>query len=157
MTIDPHTLMRHAIEAAQKGIRDKQTPFGCAIARGDEIVAACHNVVWQNTDITAHAEITALREACRVTGQILLNDCFVATTCEPCPMCASALHWARVHSIYYGVTILDAAEAGFHELKLDAATVLQSGSSEVKLQDGILTDDCKALFALWKQSGGAPY
>ena len=108
MAIDPETLMRHAIEAAQRGIHAQQSPFGCAIARGDEIVAACHNIVWQSTDITGHAEITALREACRKTDQVLLNDCVVATTCEPCPMCMAALHWARVQTVYYGATIADA-------------------------------------------------
>ncbi len=157
MAIDPESLMHHAIEAAKRGIRAQQSPFGCAIARGDEIVAACHNIVWQSTDITGHAEITALREACRKVDQILLSDCVVATTCEPCPMCMTALHWARVQTVYYGATIADAANAGFNELNLNAATLLRSGGSHVQLRDGVLTEQCRALFALWQQGSSSAY
>ena len=157
MSIDPEKLMRYAIEAAQRGIESKQSPFGCAIARGDELVVACHNVVWQTTDITAHAEVTALREACRKLDQILLDDCIVATTCEPCPMCTSALHWARVQKVYYGATIADAATAGFNELKMDAATLLRTGGSQVILQNGVLQEDCKQLFTLWSARSGEAY
>lgn len=155
--LDPETIMRHAIDAAQRGIEQQQSPFGCAIARGDELIVACHNIVWQTTDITAHAEVTALREACQKTGQILLEDCVVATTCEPCPMCMSALHWARVKTVYYGATIADAATAGFNELKVDARTLLQNGGSQVVLRDGILTDECKQLFSSWKSKSGNAY
>ena len=157
MTIRPDVLMRHAIDAAKQGILAKQSPFGCAIARGEEVVAACHNKVWQNTDITAHAEVTALREACRNTNQILLRDCVVAATCEPCPMCMSALHWARVQKVYYGAAIADAAAAGFNELTIDAATLLQRGGSHVQLQDGVLVEECKALFSLWQARQGTAY
>ena len=156
-TMDPETLMRHAIEAARRGIESQQSPFGCAIARGDELLVACHNIVWQSTDITAHAEVTALRAACRKTKQIMLDDCMVATTCEPCPMCASALHWARVHTVYYGATIADAADAGFNELQIDAATLLRSGGSRVILRSGVLPDECKLLFSIWKARSGDAY
>ena len=157
MSIDPEKLMQHAIDAAQRGIERKQSPFGCAIAQGDRIVVASHNVVWQTTDITAHAEVTALREACRELDQILLDDCVVATTCEPCPMCTSALHWARVKKVYYGATIADAADAGFNELKVDAATLLRTGGSQVILQKGILQEECKQLFTLWSARNGEAY
>lgn len=157
MSMDPEKLMQHAIDAAQRGIEKKQSPFGCAIARGNKLIVACHNVVWQTTDITAHAEVTALREACRETDQILLDDCVVATTCEPCPMCTSALHWARVKTVYYGATIADAADAGFNELKVDAATLLRTGGSKVILKDGVLTEECKTLFQLWLSRNGEAY
>ena len=149
--------MRLAIEAAKRGIEAKQSPFGCAIAKGDEVVVACHNVVWQTTDITAHAEVTALREACQKTGQILLEDFVVATTCEPCPMCTAALHWARAKTVYYGATIADAADAGFNELTVDAATLLRNGGSQVELKDGILRDECRGLFRLWLSRSGDAY
>lgn len=155
--MDPETLMRHAIEAARRGIGAGQSPFGCAIARGNELVVACHNIVWQSTDITAHAEVTALREACRKVEQILLDDCVVATTCEPCPMCMSALHWARVNTVYYGVTIADATEAGFNELNVDAATLLRMGGSQVILREGVLAEDCRQLFTLWRARNGDAY
>ena len=157
MGMDPKQLMQYAIDAAQRGIEGNQSPFGCAIARGDELIVACHNVVWQTTDITAHAEVTAIREACRTTDRIMLDDCIVATTCEPCPMCMSALHWARVNTVYYGATIADAASAGFNELKIDAATLLRTGGSQVILKDGLLAEECRQLFTFWASRSGDAY
>ena len=112
--IDPAELMRMAIEKCREGIAIGQSPFGCAIARGDDVLAAAHNTVLQTTDITAHAEVNALRAACRAAGDIFLERAVVATTCEPCPMCMAALHWARVETVYYGATINDAEAAGFN-------------------------------------------
>ena len=149
-------LMRLAIDAARRGIAAGQSPFGCAIAHEGRILAACHNTVWLTTDITAHAEVNAVREACRRRRQILLDDCVVATTCEPCPMCMAALHWARVRTVYYGATIDDARAAGFRELSLPAATLAQLGGSPVELIGGLLADDCRELFALWKCSTAQP-
>jgi guanine deaminase len=141
--------MRLAIAAARDGIAAGQSPFGCAIARGDELVAVAHNTVVSTPDVTAHAEINALRLACRTLNQVHLVDCLVATTCEPCPMCMAALHWARVKDVYYGAGIADAERAGFNELKLPAADVLQRGASRVRLIPDLLASECRALFAEW--------
>jgi tRNA(Arg) A34 adenosine deaminase TadA len=143
--------MRLAIEKAREGLDAGQSPFGCAIARGDELLAVEHNTVVASTDITAHAEVNALRLACKSAGQILLTDCVVATTCEPCPMCMAALHWARVSKVYYGASIADAEQAGFNELQVPAAEVLKIGRSQVVLEPHFLTDECRELFQLWKQ------
>ena len=155
--VDPQSLMQLAIEKCREGIAKGNSPFGCAIAKGDEILAVSHNVVWNTTDITAHAEVTALREACKSAGEILLDDCIVATTCEPCPMCMSALHWARVGRVYFGATIADAEDAGFNELSISAADVVRLGGSEVQLVPELLRNECRQLFADWKAAGGAPY
>lgn len=141
--------MRLAIDAARKGIAKGQSPFGCAISLNGQVVAAAHNVVLLTTDVTAHAEINALREACRAVGDVHLTGAAVATTCEPCPMCMSALHWARVGTVYYGATIADAAEGGFNELRLPAAEVLRLGGSGVQLVPGVLAHECRALFSEW--------
>ena len=77
---DPEDLMRMAIDKTRQGIAAGQTPFGCAVASGDEVVAVAHNVVWSTTDITAHAEITALRQACTHTGAIHIEGGIVATS-----------------------------------------------------------------------------
>lgn len=154
---DPHELMKLAIEKCRAGIANGNTPFGCAIAQGDRLLAVSHNVVWATTDITAHAEITALREACQAAQQILLDDCIVATTCEPCPMCMSALHWARVGQVYFGATIADAADAGFNELSISAQDVVRLGGSSVRLVPETMRDQCRQLFADWKAAGGAAY
>ena len=106
--MDPSELMRLAIEKCRQGIAAGQSPFGCAIARDGKLLSCSHNTVVLTTDITAHAEVNAIREACRAVGDIFLDGAIVATTCEPCPMCMAALHWARVDTVYYGATIADA-------------------------------------------------
>ncbi len=146
----PEELMQLAIEKCREGIALGQTPFGCAIALGDRVVGVAHNTVWQSTDITAHAEMNAIREACQQTKSIFLEGAIVATTCEPCPMCASALHWARVEKIYFGASINDAAQAGFNELPLPAAKVLEAARGTTSLEGNILGDDCRELFQEWQ-------
>jgi tRNA(Arg) A34 adenosine deaminase TadA len=150
--IEPAHLMRLAIDKCRQGIATGQSPFGCAIASGDQVLAVEHNVVWRTTDITAHAEITAIRAACKTLGQIHLHECIVATTCEPCPMCMAALHWARVGVVYFGATIADAGAAGFNELQLPASEVLRLGGSGVQLQGGLLVAECQDLFREWLAS-----
>ncbi len=149
---DVEHLMRLAIDVAREGIAKGQSPFGCAISLNGTIVAVAHNRVLATTDITAHAEVTALREACAHTGRIHLDGAHVATTCEPCPMCMSALHWARVERVYYGATIGDAAEAGFNELRVSASELVRIGQSGVQLVPGILSEECRALFSEWQRS-----
>lgn len=157
MSLDPESLMRLAIEQARQGIAAGQSPFGCAIARagdGDRPLAAAHNTVLATTDPTAHAEVNALRLGCRAAGEIFLPGAIVATTCEPCPMCLAALHWARVETVYYGATIADAAEAGFNELTLPAAELAERGGSALQLVPGLLTAACRQLFAEWRAAPG---
>jgi len=148
--MDIERLMRLAIDKAREGIAAGQTPFGCAIALVEDVIAVAHNSVWATTDITAHAEIMALRQACAGTRQVHLPGAIVATTCEPCPMCMAALHWARVDTVYYGARIADATAAGFNELHISAADVVRQGGSPIKLVSGILAEECVALFDAWQ-------
>jgi tRNA(Arg) A34 adenosine deaminase TadA len=153
--MDADDLMRLAIEKARAGIAAGQSPFGCAIALGDRVVAVEHNRVLAITDITAHAEVTALREACRNTGDIHLTGAMVAATCEPCPMCMAALHWARVGTVYYGATIADATGGGFNELHIPATEMVRLGGSNVRIVSGTLQAECAGLFAEWQAAGNA--
>jgi tRNA(Arg) A34 adenosine deaminase TadA len=151
-------LMRLAIDKVREGFAAGQSPFGCAIAIGDRVLAVEHNLVRLTTDITAHAEVNALRTACRAARNIHLEGAIVATTCEPCPMCMSALHWARVERVYFGATIADATSAGFNELSISAAEILRLGGSAVKLEGGLLQAECAALFDEWQAGSAArPY
>lgn len=147
--MDPEKLMQLAVEKCREGLAAGQSPFGCSIARGEELVANAHNTVVLTTDITAHAEVNAIREACLAVDDIFLEGAIVATTCEPCPMCMAALHWARVDTVYYGATIADADGAGFNELQLPAAELLKLGRSKLKLVPQLLPEECKQLFAEW--------
>jgi tRNA(Arg) A34 adenosine deaminase TadA len=158
MMMDPVELMRLAVAKAREGIDAGQSPFGCAIAQGERVVAVAHNTVLQTTDITAHAEINALRQACQTTGEIHLEGAIAAATCEPCPMCMAALHWARVATVYYGAEIADAESGGFNELRLPAAELLRAGGSRVKLVPGLLSEECRSLFDQWRRSSSCrPY
>jgi len=144
--------MRLAIAAARRGIRNGQTPFGACIVKKGKVVACAHNTVWRLSDSTAHAEVTAIRRACRVLGTIDLSGCTMYTTCEPCPMCFSACHWARISRIVYGAGISDAAKAGFRELSISPQRMKRLGGASVRLASGILRDENRGLFAEWKRT-----
>ena len=147
--MEPSELMQLAIDKTRAGLAAGQSPFGCAIAQGGRLLSVAHNTVVATTDITAHAEVNAVRQACLAVGDIFLTGATAATTCEPCPMCLAALHWARVETVYYGATIADAARAGFNELDIPAEKMVQLGGSPMKLIPHLLRPDCTALFQDW--------
>jgi guanine deaminase len=144
--------MRIAIAEALKGIDVGQTPFGAAIVRDGQIVVAAHNLVWKTTDSTAHAEVVAIRNACAISHTIDLRDCTIYSTCEPCPMCFSACHWAKIRRIVYGASIADAAGAGFCELTIGNAEMKRLGNADLEIVGGVLREECRALFDLWRRS-----
>lgn len=90
-------------------------PFGAVIVRNDEVIATGVNSVTLDNDPTAHAEVSAIRNACRKLESFQLNDCIVYSSCEPCPMCLSALYWAGVKKIFFGNTKEDAAAIDFSD------------------------------------------
>lgn len=155
---DPESLMRLAIARTREGLARGQGPFGCAIARDRVLLAVEHNRVIEAGDVTAHAEIAALRAASRRAGAFLLPGAVVAATCEPCAMCASALHFARVEAVYYGAEIADAEAAGFRQIPLPARELLALGRSETRVVPGLLAGECRALFAEWRAARASqPY
>jgi guanine deaminase len=114
--MDDRDLMRRAIELAQAGIdANAGGPFGCVIARNGRIVGEGVNQVTSTNDPTAHAEIVAIRNACREVNSFQLEGCVVYTSCEPCPMCLGAIYWARPRQIYIACDRNDAAAAGFDD------------------------------------------
>jgi guanine deaminase len=143
--------MRLAIQKATEGVASGQTPFGACIARAGGLVSSAHNVVWQTTDITAHAEIHAIREACRKLSTIDLSGCVIYSTCEPCPMCFAACHWARISKIVYGANIQDALRSGFHELQIPNTRLKELGASPVEIVSDFLRDEAVALFHFFDQ------
>ncbi len=108
--------MREAIRLAEDGVKGRRGgPFGCVVVRRGEIVGRGSNRVTSANDPTAHAEVTAIRDACSRLQTFQLADCELYTSCEPCPMCLSAIYWARIPEIYYGNTRADAAAIGFDD------------------------------------------
>lgn len=154
MTSDERHMLR-AVEAARRGIESGQTPFGACIVRDGEVVTCEHNVVWGTTDITAHAEVHAIRRACRALATVDLSGAVIYTTCEPCPMCFSACHWARLDQIVYGARIEDAREAGFNELGISNREMKRRGGSPVEIEGDVLREACVELFRTWEERPGS--
>ncbi|MFW5826084.1 MAG: nucleoside deaminase [bacterium] len=108
--------MQAAIAEAFSGVEQRHGgPFGAVVVHGGEVIARGHNQVVTRNDPTAHAEIVAIREACRRLATFDLSDCELYTTCEPCPMCYAAAWWARLGKIHYGCSRRDAAAIGFDD------------------------------------------
>lgn len=93
----------------------KGGPFGCIIVKNNEVISEAFNTVTVDNDPTAHAEVNAIRKACKKINNFDLSGCILYTSCEPCPMCLSAIYWSRINKVYYANTRLDAANIGFSD------------------------------------------
>lgn len=150
--------IRLAIEKAKEGIKKGQTPFGACVVRDSEIIGLAHNTVWQDNDSTCHAEINAIRMACRKLNSIDLSGCTVYATTEPCPMCFGACHWARISKIVYGSSIEDSKEFGFNELIVSNRIMKSMGQTSMEVIGGFARNECLRLFELWnRQKTNKPY
>ena len=147
--------MKAAIKVTQEGIDAGQSPFGSVIVQDGKIVAATHNTVWRDTDPTAHAEVNCIRAAAKAMNAIAFTGCTLYSTTEPCPMCLAAIHWAKLDRVVYGASIADAAAAGFHELFVDAKVLATMGKSPLKVESGLLREECADLFQQWLKTGRA--
>src|SRR5262249_9651168 len=145
--------MRLAIRKTQEGIGAGQSPFGAIIVRGGEVVAVTHNTVWRDCDPTAHAEVNCIRKAASTLKTIFFNGCTIYSTTEPCPMCLAAIHWAKIDRVVFGASIADAAAAGFCELYVDAKKLAETGRSPLRVESGLLREECTALFEQWRKAG----
>ena len=149
----PELFMREAIRLSIDMMRQgKGGPFGAVVVREGLVIGRGWNQVTSTNDPTAHAEIVALREACRQTGHFLLPGCELYASCEPCPMCLSAAYWARLDRVYYAAYRSDAAEAGFmDEMLYDE---LARDPAERRLpSSGLLREEALAAFRDWKAKG----
>lgn len=104
-----------AIELSKNSVANGGGPFGAVIVKDGNIVAEGSNCVTLNNDPTAHAEVTTIRKACTALNTFDLSGCEIYTSCEPCPMCLSAIYWARIERIYYGCDKVDAKDIGFDD------------------------------------------
>ena len=109
-------LMQEAIKCSLEGMNSNAGgPFGAVIAKDGEIIARCWNTVTSTNDPTAHAEVNVVRMACKKLNTFDLTGCELYTSCEPCPMCLSAIYWSGIKKIYYGNTRKDAADINFND------------------------------------------
>ena len=107
--------MTRAIELSIKSVNRGTGPFGAVIVKDNKVISEGFNIVTSSNDPTSHAEIVAIRNACKSLNNFALNDCDLYTTCEPCPMCLSAIYWARIDRIYYANTRKDAQKIDFSD------------------------------------------
>ena len=107
--------MKKAIELSIESVNSGGGPFGCVIVKNEKIISEGSNKVTSSNDPTAHGEIVAIREACKKINNFSLSGCELYSTCEPCPMCLSAIYWARIDKIYYANTRKDAQKIDFDD------------------------------------------
>jgi len=145
--------MRMAIELSEQNVKEAiGGPFGAVIVRDGKVIAKSANKVVSQNDPTAHAEISAIRLACKETGNYNLQGCVIYTSCEPCPMCLGAIYWARLDAIYYGNTKIDAAAIGFDDHFIYQELELPMTERKLKITQ-LLRDEALPAFKLWQASG----
>lgn len=144
--------MRRAIALATENVvTGKGGPFGALIVRNGEVVGEGTNIVTATNDPTAHAEVTAIRAAARALNRFTLAGYELYTSCEPCPMCLAAAHWARIDAIHFAASAADAARAGFDDAFLYSE--FRKDTSERKLPETqLLREEAWASFAAWLAS-----
>lgn len=144
--------MQLAIEAARQGLTKGEMPFGACIVKGGRMVTAVHNVARARMDITAHAEMHAIQEACRLLKTLDLSGCAIYASCEPCPMCFSGCFWAKLDRIIYGSRIEDAARLGIWQMPITSATMKHLSRMSVEVIGDVLREECVELFKGWART-----
>ncbi len=140
--------MSRAIELSIESVNKGGGPFGCVIAKNDKIISEGRNKVTLNNDPTAHGEIVAIREACKNLKVFNLNGCELYSTCEPCPMCLSAIYWAHIDKIYYANTRHDAQKIDFDDSLIYSE--LQKNIEKRKIpMIQMMRDEALKAFELW--------
>lgn len=138
--------MRRAIELSRHGMqRGDGGPFGAVVVRAGQIVGEGWNRVLATNDPTAHGEVLAIRDACRQLGTFILSDCEIYTSAEPCPMCMSAVYWARLARVYFGNTVADAAAIGFDDTMI-LDELRKPPSARLIPSNRLLADEAIAVF-----------
>jgi tRNA(Arg) A34 adenosine deaminase TadA len=143
--------MKEAVLLSEEGLKSNEGgPFGCVIVKDNKIIGRGNNKVTSTNDPTAHAEIIAIREACKALGTFQLEGCEIYTTCEPCPMCLGAIYWARPDIIYYANTRKDASEIGF-----DDSLIYEEINADLKNRKipiiNIGNEEAKKVFKKWQR------
>lgn len=142
--------MRMALALSRESVRNGGGPFGAVIVRHGAIIAAASNSVTNTNDPTAHAEINAIRQACRKLNTFDLSGCSLFTSCEPCPMCLGAIYWARLDTIYYGNSKDDAAHIGFDDAFIYEQLAIPPADRSIPMIN-LLPQEAAQAFLDWEQ------
>jgi len=142
--------MRQAIALATENVTSgRGGPFGAVVVRDNQVIATGVNQVTATNDPTAHAEVVAIRAACKALGTFQLRGCVVYTSCEPCPMCLAALYWSRCDAVFYGNSAADAASIGFDDSFLYQQVALPMERRSLPMQR-LLPGEAAASFEAWR-------
>jgi guanine deaminase len=142
--------MQEAIALSKKAIEQNDGgPFGCIIVKDDIIIGRGNNKVTSTNDPTAHAEVVAIRDACKTLNNFQLEGCEVYTSCEPCPMCLGAIYWARPKIIYYANHRQDAAEIGFDDSMIYEEMAADIAHRKIPIIS-VGREEALKIFAEWK-------
>jgi guanine deaminase len=145
--------LRQAIDEAVRGATAGEGgPFGAVVVRDGRVIARACNQVTSTNDPTAHAEVQAIRAACRALGAFRLDGCDVYASCEPCPMCLGALYWARPRAVFFAATRNDAAAAGFDDALIYEDLPRPAHERRLSMEQLALTDSSRP-FAAWRALG----
>ncbi len=141
--------MQEAIRLSEQGMNQNEGgPFGCVIVKDDVIVGRGYNKVTSTNDPTAHAEVTAIRDACRHLNTFQLIGCELYTSCEPCPMCLAAIYWAKISKVHYACTRHDAAEIGFDDEFLYEEMTKDMSQRMIPIEQ-LMREDAFEVFKSW--------
>lgn len=144
-----HIFMSKAIELAKKGVGSNAGgPFGAVIVKNGKIIAEGYNKVTSKNDPTAHAEVVAIRKACKKLNSFQLDDCIIYTSCEPCPMCLGAIYWARPKKVYYACTREDAANIDFDDQFIYTEISKEINGRQIPFIN-ILREEASEVFKNW--------
>ena len=144
----PESFMREAIKLSAESVQSGGGPFGAVIVRNGEIIARGENRVTVCNDPTAHAEVSAIREAAARLGTYDLSGCEIYSSCEPCPMCLGAIYWARLDRLYYASTRADAANVGFDDAHIYEELPLDPSQRELPTES-LLREEAQLVFEAW--------
>jgi guanine deaminase len=141
--------MMEAISLSKKSIENNEGgPFGCIVVKNDEIIGRGNNKVILENDPTSHAEVVAIRDACKTLGTFQLDDCEIYSSCEPCPMCLGAIYWARPKIVYYANTRNDAASVGFDDSMIYDEIGIDPDNRKIPLKN-LCRKDALNVFEYW--------
>ncbi len=143
--------MRKAIALSIENIKKGGGPFGAVVVKDNKIIATGTNRVTHQNDPTAHAEVTAIRKACRKLGTFNLSDCQIYSSCEPCPMCMSAIYWAHIDKLFYGNTKADAKNIDFDDSFIYEEIALSPENRKLKSTQ-ILAEEAIVAFENWAKT-----
>ena len=142
--------MARAIELSIKSVNSGTGPFGTVVVKGNKIISEGFNTVTSAKDPTSHAEISAIRSACKNLNNFSLKGCDLYTTCEPCPMCLSAIYWARVDKVYYANTRADAQKIDFDDSLIYEELKKNIKERKISMHQ-MMRDEALKAFEMWNK------